>query len=241
MMAMKILRTLAVLVLSCLVFSTTGFAKGPNAKESLVALGDSITFGYNLGVNNEHPSKFAFPYLIDKEGKDFRVDNLGVPGWRTDQLLNALEHDQKFQQAVKHADTIILDIGSNDLLQGLKAGEQDPSAINRAISTMLLNLTKNISQIRTLTDAPIVVYNIYNPFQPSDPLHSLGDLLLPSINGQIGKIVDSYKAVGAKIVLADAYNAYGNNQPTYILPGDIHPTIEGQEVLANLAEEALGL
>ncbi|WP_238943050.1 hypothetical protein [Planococcus beijingensis] len=35
-----------------------------HGKQSLVALGDSIPFGYNLGETNDRPAEVAFPYLI---------------------------------------------------------------------------------------------------------------------------------------------------------------------------------
>ncbi|MDR7078753.1 lysophospholipase L1-like esterase [Neobacillus niacini] len=49
-----------------------------------------------------------------------RVRNLAVPGWKTINLLNALNNDQKFIQAVSKADYITLNIGSNDLLKPIK-------------------------------------------------------------------------------------------------------------------------
>lgn len=238
-MRKKVLATISAVSLAGALFSSMALAKSPNAKESLVALGDSITFGYNLGVNNEHPSKEAFPYLIDNDGKDFRVDDLGVPGWNSSQLLDALQNDSRFQQAVKHADTITLDIGSNDLLHGLAAGSTDPQAMPKAINTLLTNLFKSILEIRSLTDAPIVVYNFYNPFQLNNPLHRVGDTILPGVNFQIATLVNSFK--DKTIVIADANTAYGQNQLIYVRQGDIHPTAQGQEVLADLAEEALGL
>ena len=145
-MKKKLLASFSAIVLASSVFASAGFAQSPNAKESLVALGDSITFGYNLGINNQHPSKEAFPYLIDNnDGKEFRVNNLSVPGWTSAQLLDALQNDQRFRQAVTHADVITLDIGSNDLLQAIKTG-----TLPTAVGTMLSNLTKNIAEIQSL-------------------------------------------------------------------------------------------
>ena len=236
-MRKKLLATLTAVALAGSLFTSATMAKSTNAKESLVALGDSIPFGYNLGVNNQHPSKDAFPFLIENDGKDFRVNNLGVPGWRSDQLLNALENDQKFRQAVRHADTITLSIGSNDLLQGLSKGDLNVAAIQVAAAKMLANLKTTITEIRSLTDAPIVVYNIYNPFQLDDPLHGLGATLLPGINTQISAVVGSF--MDSTISVANAFTAFGTNQEIYVIQGDIHPTLAGQEVLANLAEEAL--
>lgn len=234
-MKKKLVVTFSTMVLAGSLFATTGFAKNTNAKESLVALGDSITYGFNLGVNNQHPYKEAFPYLIENDTKDYRVNNLGVPGWTSIQLLDALKNDQKFRQAVQHADAITLNIGSNDLLQAL-IQEQNPVAITKASELMMNNIVANIAEIRSLTNAPIVVYNIYNPFQLEDPSHTLGDTLLPTINPKFNAILRGFQ----NVVIADAFTAFSNNQALYVRQNDVHPTLEGQKVLADLAEEALG-
>jgi len=239
-MKKKLFVSISAAMLAGTIFTSPAFAKSPNAKESLVALGDSITYGLNLGANNQHPSKFAFPYLIENDGKDFRVRNLGVPGWRSDQLLNALLYDEKFRQAVRHADYITLDIGSNDLLQGLKKYGPDQEALIGILGLMLGNLQSTIAEIRSLTDAPIVVYNIYNPFQPENTqLYGFGESFLPTINSQIFWAVQSTQQ--PEITIADAYDAFQGKQGKYLLPDDVHPTVEGQQVLADLAEEVLGL
>lgn len=238
-MRKKVIAMFTAVVLAGSLFASAGVADSNNARESLVALGDSITFGFNLGVDNEEPSEFAFPYLIENDVKDFHVNNLAVPGLRSDELLNALRYDKKFRQPVKHAEAIVVNIGSNDLLQVLQDINTDPLALEKAIPKMLENLDMIIKEIRTLTDAPIVVYNIYNPFLPNTELHILADTLLPGIHEGISNIVDSQN--DQDIVVANAYLAFGDNQAVYVREGDIHPTTQGQEILADLAEEALGL
>lgn len=235
----------AVLIASSL-FSPAAFAKSDSAKESLVALGDSIPFGYNLGKHNEHPAKTAYPYLIGDEG-DLRVHNLGIPGWQSDQLLTALETDQKYRQAVKHADYVAVTIGNNDLLEilreaGVESGGnqvlfQQLLAQKLASSDVFTNIYESIEEIRSLTDAPIVLYNVYNPFQLNDSLHYIADAILPGINAQFARLA----ALSSDVYLADAYAAFGDNQAAYVIQGDIHPTEAGQEVLADIGADALNL
>jgi lysophospholipase L1-like esterase len=233
-----------------MLFSTTVLAKSENAKESFVALGDSIPFGYNLGETNMQPPKEAFPFQIGKEA-DLRVRNLAIPGWKTSEMLSALTTDQKFRQAVGHADYVTLNIGNNDLLQALKAAQLE--TINNPLlffstlqakvlqSNLYGNLTTIVGQIRSLTDAPIVVYNIYNPFQVVDPLHNIGNIILPGINSQFAVLGTQLNSFYGNIIIADAYSAFGTNQARYVIAGDIHPTEEGQKVLAEIGLEALGL
>ncbi|ASK64304.1 lipolytic protein G-D-S-L family [Virgibacillus phasianinus] len=230
--------------------STTSFAKSDQAKKSLVALGDSIPFGLNLGQNNDTPSKLAYPFLIGDDA-DLRVRDLGVPGWKTTQMLNALKTDQKYRQAVRHADFIVLTIGNNDLLQALKAA-QTGSAGNPYLfmqtlqmeiqkSNLFMNIGEIIKETRTLTDAPVVVYNVYNPFQVDDPLHVIATQILPSINKTFADLITYTDIFYGNVFLADAYSAFGQKQSVYVREGDIHPTIEGQIKLAEIGLEALGL
>ena len=215
-----------------------------HGKDSLVALGDSIPFGYNLGENNDHPAKVAFPYLIGDEA-DLRVRNLGVPGWQTHDLLDALDGNKKFRQAVRHADYVTLNIGNNDFLEILRAAnaesDGDPDLFQQLIAQKLAtndafdNLAASIHEIHSLTDAPIVLYNIYNPFQLNDPLHQVSDQFLPQINAAFAEAADAF----SDVEVADAYSAFGDSQAEYVLPQDIHPTVAGQEVLAEIGLESL--
>lgn len=240
-------KSFLILLVVSLVFSTSAFAKNDNGKNSLVALGDSIPFGYILDANNNHPSKDAFPFLMGKEA-DLRVNNLGIAGLTTGGMLNLLQNNQKYRQAVKHADYITLNIGNNDLLAALRAaaavsGGNSETFYNQLIqniqsSNVFENLKATIVEIRKLSDAPIVVFNVYNPFQVGDPLHYIALTALPLINGNI----KSFSGAGANnVVLADAYTAFGSNQAKYVIVGDIHPTVAGHVKLAKIGLQALEL
>lgn len=244
-MKKKIGLSLAAVALVGSLFSTSSFAKenkgNAYGKIDLVGLGDSITFGYNLGENNDKPSSFAFPYLIGEDAQ-LEVRDLGIPGWTSSQLLDAIKNDKNFRQSIKHADYLTLDIGGNDLLQALKQSGGDPLILQGLISTMVPTLTNNLHQIiqeiSNLTDAPIVVYNIYNPFQQNNPLHGLANQLLSgAINPAIGQVVLSHQNTR----LADAFGTFLGKQEDYVISGDIHPTILGQEALAEIGADAFGL
>ncbi|RNA69991.1 SGNH/GDSL hydrolase family protein [Alteribacter keqinensis] len=191
----KFMKSLLLLMVFLLVFSTSAFAKSENAKPFLVALGDSIPYGYNLGQTNASPSQEAFPYLMGKEA-DLRVRNLGVPGATTEDLLDALKNDQKYRQAVRHSDYITLNIGNNDLLRALgraaEESENDEKKFEYLLqkyineSGVFTNLQQIIMEIERLTDSPVIIYNIYNPFDKNDfkerELHVIAERILPGLN-----------------------------------------------------------
>lgn len=220
--------------------STSAFAAETHESESdygkgtLVALGDSISFGYNLGPTNEHPSKLAFPYLIGLAAKE-KVNDLAVPSMTSTDLLKALNTNVTFQQDVKHADKVTIETGSMDLLNLVKAtnGNMTQQQVYAAVGIIQENLKAIIEKVRYLAPhADIVVYNIYNPFQENDPLHQLGAEFLPGVNAVIAQTVASF--YNNKILVADAYDAFNGNEAEFIRPNDVHPTVEGQEKLAEI-------
>jgi lysophospholipase L1-like esterase len=225
-------------------FAHQGHSHGhDHGKETLVALGDSISFGYNLGQNNNSPSKSAFPFLIGDKA-DLRVHNLSVPSLQTQDLLALLETNKKYRQAIRHAEYVTVTIGGFDFVQILRAAyaESGGNAANfekllaqkLAGSDVFDNLADIIEEIRSLTDAPIVLYNIYNPFQVNDPLHLLADKFLPGVNSSYAQIAEAFRDVE----IADAYNAFGDNQAKFVIAKDVHPTAAGQKVLAKIGFKA---
>ncbi|OJF93122.1 lipolytic protein G-D-S-L family [Alkalibacterium sp. 20] len=241
---------MAVLFVS-LLSSPAAFAKSDNAKESLVAVGDSIPFGYNLGQTNQNPAKTSYPYVIGKLS-DLRVRNLGVSGRQSGQLLTALQTNQKYRQAIIHSDYVAVTIGSNDFLGILRAADAESREKQVPFEVILAgmlkvnspvifnNITQTIKEVRLLTDSPIVLYNVYNPFQTYDPflLYGVAETYLPGINTVFENLASTYPDV----YLADAYSAFRDNEDEeYVLPGDIHPTEAGQAKLAEIGLDALKL
>lgn len=231
---------LAFIILISLVLSACSQEDIEPAK--LVALGDSITFGANLD-DSEHA---AYPVLIGEEA-GFDVSNLAVSGWQTGQVTAALQQDEEYREQVQEADYIAMTIGGNDLLQILRNAQTESSNDPMRIANSLLqqlstnplaaDLKALIDEIRSLTDAKILLYNVYNPLPPSSELYDIGESLLPQINAIFTEIAESHE----NVVLADAFSAYQEKQADYIIAGDIHPTAEGQAVLAEIGLEALGL
>lgn len=225
-------------------------------KPVLVALGDSITYGYNLEEDNTSPSSSAFPNLICDGIYD--VINHGFPGWTSTDLLNALKENPEFDTALQSADVVTLNIGSNDLLRVLRppvtvtAAEFNNETENgnippeleeqmlRAVQQLTLNLQQIIEDIREQTSAPIILYTLYNPYGESeDPyeafMHELGEEVVNAVNEAVIVPIGTHY----ETLFADAYTAFDGKQAELILPGDIHPNVEGQQVLADIATAVL--
>ncbi len=242
-----------------LLFSTTAFAKNEHAKKSLVSLGDSIPLGYNLGQNNHAPSKLAFPYLIGDKA-NARIRNLSVPGQTSEEMLVALENPD-YREAIKKSDYITLTIGGDDLLKPLlyamaeaqKVSQGDVlnyqaylneklAKINEDTMTPIVqclggNLTFIITEIGSLNPtAPIVLYNIYNPFALTQHPQLL--LLAGGVLSKVNTLITNNPYIMQNVYIANAYGTI--NAPLDIIPGDIHPTETGQVKLAKIGLDALG-
>ncbi|KHE72107.1 GDSL-type esterase/lipase family protein [Halobacillus sp. BBL2006] len=226
-MVYKVMIVFALIVTSFQVHMS--FAEG---SKRLVALGDSIPYGYNLSKDNHQPPKEAFPYLIGSE-KRVEVTNLSIPGLTSEELLQAVRSNEKVRSSIREADYVLVYIGGNDLLNlvkknkgidGIKVDEIAP-----VIRDFIYHMYSIIVEIDRLTDGKVLVYNLYNPYPAA------GDKLnapLYYINQQYASLIKLLKYF-TPIQLIDVYQAY-KGHPEYIITGDVHPTKEGQKALADL-------
>ncbi len=241
---MKVKFAIAAVFMAAMLGSTAivpdAFAQGAK-KSTLVALGDSISFGYNLG-NNKAPSPEAFPFLVGA-ADHLAVNDLGVPGATTADLLESLK-TSTFQNDLKSASVITLGIGSNDILhaagpliaeavahQTVKLTPQVKASLEEAALNAIRNLPKIIDAIRKDTSAPILLLNLYDPFADSSALHTATEQVLPMINQAMELI-----AVQNKCFPVDTYKVFNNRQQQLILPNDVHPNKLGQQLLAATVE-----
>ena len=231
---------------------------------NILALGDSITFGY------PPPSTTGFPDLILGVRN---VEKVGGSGATSSQLLATIQSNPKeFKRALKKADVITINIGSNDLMQatnmstllaklqplvpnleenlanGKVAQVIDHTPLTSPTSQQLVsytsNLAKIISTVKKETRAPIILYNLYNPIVLSNnpildqtflgPLYHFAEENVMIVNGAI----QPFENVNGVFVV-DAYSTMKANPHVYIIPFDIHPTIEGQKALALLTDYTL--
>lgn len=218
----------------------------------LVAIGDSITFGYNLG-NNAAPSPRAFPALVSNQ-LHWQAVNLGVPGWTSRDVLQHLG-TSRFKTALSQANLVVLDIGSNDLLQAaqplllryrasINAKTRTPlvvtpanqARLTHAVQQFAQNEAAIITQIRRQSAAPIVLVNLYDPFPDTNPLHNASESAIAGANTVIATA-----AAASQSLFADVYLPFNHRQTRYVQVKtlDIHPTAAGQVVIANEVSAAL--
>lgn len=267
-MKFKRISILVVIMLISSIFTGTSvFAKTEQTAKPMInilALGDSIIFGY------PPPSTIGFPDLISGARN---VEKVGGSGATSSQLLAAIQSNPKeFKRALKKADVITINIGSNDFMQATNIStllaKLQPLVPNleenlangkiaQAIHTTPLtppnsqqlvsytsNLAKIIATVKKESRAPIILYNLYNPIVLSnntvlnqaflEPLHHFVEGNVMVVNGAI----QPFENVNGVFVV-DSYTTMKANPHVYIIPFDIHPTVEGQKALALLADSKM--
>lgn len=138
-----------------------------------VALGDSLTEG--VGDQSERGG-FVPIVAEDLQSRynlsSIEVDNYGVSGDRSTQILKRLQKDEHLRKSLEDADFISLTVGGNDLMKVF----QD-NFFSLTVKKFVKPRTKYTQRIETLLNeirelnptAPIYMMGIYNPFYLNFP------------------------------------------------------------------------
>ncbi|WP_163100907.1 SGNH/GDSL hydrolase family protein [Peribacillus alkalitolerans] len=198
----------------------------------IVSLGDSLT----KGVGNSKKTGGYQSYLIDllkkeKQLRDVSVSNYGVRGNRSDQLLKRL-NDEKIQDDVKNADSIIITIGGNDVMKvvrehylnlKLKYFDEQKEVYEKQLIEIL-------NKIRYLNpQADIYIVGLYNPFSKWMVTLKELDFIMKDWNASTQLIASNYNDV-YYVEIQDIFN---NSNENLLFEEDyFHPNDRGYELMA---------
>lgn len=152
----------------------------PAAVVTIVAVGDSVTSGFNC-----HCTAFPALYarlLAIRDSIRTRAMNLGVPGLTTTTLLGDLTGtttpERAIQDHVAGADIVVVTIGANDFFDehdaitaGACSGARRTTCTRDDLTTMTRTISRIVDQIRTLrVGAPttIMLTGYWNVFEDGD-------------------------------------------------------------------------
>lgn len=121
----------------CLLISFAPFAL---AQKTLVIIGDSVTEGYGIGKES------AYPYLLEKELPGWKVTNSGISGSTSASAPGRVKWALKSKP-----DAILLVLGGNDGLRGLKVQEMKK---NLSEAIQLAKSGKNVKVLLAGYQAP---------------------------------------------------------------------------------------
>jgi acyl-CoA thioesterase I len=136
-----------------------GITQAADTPIKIVALGDSLTAGYNL------PASAAFPVKLERalraKGHVVEVVNAGVSGDTASGGLARLDWSVPNDTAA-----VIVELGANDMLRGL-----DPKVTQRALEEIVRRLTERriavlIAGMRAIPNLGINFANGFEPIYP---------------------------------------------------------------------------
>ncbi|EMF0104264.1 SGNH/GDSL hydrolase family protein [Enterococcus hirae] len=165
-----------------------------------VAIGDSLTEGIG-----DQTKQGGFVPLVANDLKDrydltaVEIENYGVNGERSDQILKRLKKNSEIQTNIKSADFITLTVGGNDLMKVIQNDLFGISiqSFKRPLQKYQKNVEQLIEEIRKLNGhAPVYILGIYNPFYLNFP--EIKDMQM---------IVNNWNA-GTESVVKNADNCY---------------------------------
>jgi lysophospholipase L1-like esterase len=211
---------------------------------SYVALGDSLAAG--VIAQRGYVPRYA-AYVNADTAKQIRVTNMGVSGWRSSDLLDALRNDANLRAAIQNAQVITFDIGGNDLLHanGLFleqscGGSDNLECFRTSVAQFRSNWDAIIAEIVALQrpdTAVIRTMNIYNPFVIVQKAAGTFDVLRPFLDDINAHIAQS--AAANNIRMADIYSAFNGSEHDQdaALKGwmsfdGVHPDDDGHEAIA---------
>ncbi|MGH7469354.1 MAG: arylesterase [Longimicrobiales bacterium] len=168
----------------------------------ILFIGTSLTAGYGVGA------EYAYPALIqaklDSAGLPYRVVNAGISGETSAGGLRRI--DWALQQPTE---VLVLELGANDGLRGL-----DPDSMKRNLEALIRRTREKYPT------AEIVIAGMQAP-------PNLGAQYTHRFHAVYGDLADKFDAVLIPFLLEGVAARPELNQSD-----GIHPTVEGQRVIA---------
>jgi lysophospholipase L1-like esterase len=211
-----------------------------------VALGDSITAG--SGARESFVPKLD--RLLEQDARmPVHTENLGVPGWRSSDLLRALRTDQAMRSRVRDARFLTVEIGGNDMLAAYSGAERGnlEQSMKTAIAECKHNWEQILMEIRVLRGGNMLgvrTMDLYNPLVGLLGQTNTMELLKPHLDGLNAAMVETAEAQGVTVahIYAQFNGPDGRNDAVkqgFIAADGIHPSEAGHELIASLLYSAI--
>lgn len=222
---------------------TTGNGSGPTWHYT--AMGDSLAAGAlaEMGYVARYDT-----YLNTDTGATITTINLGIPGWQSGDLLNALQNDPAFRSQVSGADVVTWDIGGNDLasahdsyVNNTCGGVDNQDCLRSAVATFETNWDAFVAELLKLRDPGKTILrtmDIYNPYVAADMQAGRFATVEPYLDQVNNHIADNAKTNNIPVAAVHtAFNgADGTQDPVamgLIAVDGFHPNDAGHKVIAD--------
>lgn len=203
-------------------------AKPSQRKVKYAALGDSLAVGL-LTLGSGYVKEYSKWLVQNRYPQGVELTNLGTSGWKSGDIVKALQEDRFYRETVRAADILTLDIGGNDLL----GSTFTPRDLRHVLSEYQANLKWILANIRELNPgAPFYLMDLYSPYPEGHPRKPLADIWIPLFNREIHALAEN--PVFGITGVARVYTAFSGHEKEYTWIdefGDIHPNALGHHVI----------
>lgn len=163
-----------------------------------VAIGDSLTEGIGDTTNQGGFVSILANDLHTNYGYQVEVDNYGVAGNTSSQILKRMTNESAIEESLKTADLMTLTVGGNDVLAVIRKNLshltlEDFQQASRTYQERLGNILDKARQDNP--ELPIYVLGIYNPFYLSFPGMTEMQEVIDQWNLQTQEVIADYTAV----------------------------------------------
>lgn len=202
----------------------------PDSTINHLALGDSIIRGYQIRVDENIIHQFSTQLSVET-GKQVQSQNEGVIGI-TSERLNILVQDGVFDEAIKEADIITVNVGGNDILKLVKQSDiysalKSFDSLQEGFSKNLAEITSRIGELNP--SATIVFLELYNPMPANHQFYSLADKLLPQWNLMIYEAANSTTSS----IVVQTTNVINSKNLDYLASDGVHPNPSGNTAISS--------
>ena len=200
---MNFIKRLTVLKVAFVFIYLLSYTSAEAQQQTILFFGDSITAGYGLDEEQAFPA--LIQQKIDSLGAEHKVVNAGLSGETT--AGGARRVDWILRQEI---DIFVLGLGGNDGLRGI-----DPANTKENIETIITKVKAKSPDIE------IVLAGMEAP-------PNLGDQYTERFRQLFSDVAEQHELTFIPFLLEDVAGIRELNQPD-----GIHPTAEGQQIIAD--------
>jgi lysophospholipase L1-like esterase len=216
----------------------------------MLVLGDSIA----AGIGAPHVSLGCMALLRDRLLACFpglEMVNLAHPGESSSSLVRpggqldrALEVISEVTRRGGRVAPVLLSVGGNDAMEASTWGEDEAAVrLRRNLAGVLGRLDHALRRAGSLLSGSACLQTVYNPFEPVPGAAPDADELAPrrahrAFHNRELRVAAARFAID----IADVATAFRGRaaQLTWVRSGDVHPSADGHEVIAQTYLEACG-
>ncbi|HYK74010.1 MAG TPA: GDSL-type esterase/lipase family protein [Pseudoneobacillus sp.] len=189
-----------------------------------LAIGDSVIRG--VGAKQNENLVYQFSNKLEKQThKRIQFKNEGINGITSSELKDMVL-DGRFDEEIKKADIVTVNVGGNDVLRMAK--NKDFQTVIQSYDQLQSTFSKNLSSIaariyKVNPNATLVFLELYNPLSTSEKLYSIAEKLLPNWNLKIYEVANQY----ASSVVVETTKVINGDHLQNLSPDGVHPNSSG--------------